>query len=80
MQIPNGIILAAGDRVKITITEIFVGPWNGWAEVEFYGVKDLELINQLMWREGKNNLIGILSFTNITCLCVHFTFDFILVA
>ena len=52
-QIPNGIVLAKGSTVKITALEIFSQYNNGWTELEFYGLEDLDLINQLVWKAGE---------------------------
>ena len=56
IQIPDGILVAAGTTIKIQTVEYFsYNGWNGWAEIELYGVEDLELINQIVWKDGENN-------------------------
>ena len=39
--------------MKITAIEVFTRYNAGWGEIEFYGVEDLEVINQLFWISGK---------------------------
>ena len=56
IQIPDGILVAAGTTIKIQTVEYFsYNGYNGWAEIELYGVEDLELINQIVWKDGENN-------------------------
>ena len=52
---PGGIVLSARSTVKITLLEVFTLSYNGWSEIEFYGVDDMELLNQLIWKKGKND-------------------------
>ena len=40
--------------VKIEAVEIFTQYNIGYREVEFYGLEDLELLNQIMWRQSKS--------------------------
>ena len=55
IQIPDGILVAAGTTIKIQTVEYFTyNGYNGWAEIEFYGVEDPELINQLVWKDGED--------------------------
>ena len=42
--------------MKITKLEIFTLWNNGWTELEFHGVEDRELINQLVWKEGEEEM------------------------
>jgi hypothetical protein len=52
-QIPDGILVAKGTTIKIQTVEYFTyNGYNGWAEIELYGVEDPELINQLIWKHG----------------------------
>ena len=43
--------------MKIKVIEAFNEAYNGWLEVEFYGLEDLELLNQLPWKMGDNNAL-----------------------
>ena len=52
-QIPNGIVLAKGSTIKITVLEIYSQWNNGWIEQEYYGLEDLDVINQLVWKAGE---------------------------
>ena len=54
---PGGIVLSARSTVKITLLEVFTLSYNGWSEIEFYGVDDMELLNHLIWKKGKNDTI-----------------------
>jgi hypothetical protein len=54
LKFPNGVILGKGATVKIEVVEIFTQYNAGWREVEFYGLEDLELLNQLVWSTGKD--------------------------
>ena len=39
----------------MTVTIIAGGTVTiGWAEIQYYGIEDLEYLNQLMWKPGKN--------------------------
>ena len=49
---PGGIVLSAGASVKITLLEVFQLSYNGWSEIEFYGIEEMELLNQLIWKKG----------------------------
>ena len=52
-QVPGGIVLSQGATVKITLLEVYRLSYNGWLEIEFHGVDNVVLLNQLLWRKGK---------------------------
>ena len=58
-KIPNGIVLAAGTTVKIKTIQIFTVVNNGWKEVEFYGLEEIELLNSLIWKSGEDKVFTI---------------------
>ena len=51
-QVPNGIVLTAGNTVKIYAVEIYTQYNIGYKEVEFYGLEDIELLNQIVWKQS----------------------------
>ena len=51
-QVPNGIVLSAGNTVKIYAVEIYTQYNIGYKEVEFYGLEDIELLNQIVWKQS----------------------------
>ena len=54
-QIPNGgIILQTGYSMKIVVLEYHWKGWNGWQEIEFYGIEETEMIDQLIWKAGNS--------------------------
>ena len=53
LKVPGGIVLSQGATVKITLLEVFLLSYNGWLEIEFFGIEDLELLNQLLWKKGE---------------------------
>ena len=56
-KVPNGNLLAKGSTVKITSLEYFAyNGYNGWAEIEFYGVEDAPDVQQIIWKEGKDDV------------------------
>ena len=51
-KIPGGIVLSEGSTIKITALEIYSQWNNGWKEIELFGLVDLDLLYQLVWKTG----------------------------
>ena len=48
------MVLAKGSGVKIQGSEYYLyNGYNGWQEIEFYGVDDPELVKQLVLEKGE---------------------------
>ena len=48
------MVLAKGSGVKIQGSEYYLyNGYNGWQEIEFYGVDDPELVKQLVLKKGE---------------------------
>ena len=52
IKVPGGIVLSKGSPVKILTLEVFGHANNGWSELEFFGIEDLEMVNRLVWKSG----------------------------
>ena len=40
--------------MKIVVLEYHWKGWNGWQEIEFYGIEDTDMLDQLIWKAGNN--------------------------
>ena len=48
------MVLAKGSGVKIQGSEYYLyNGYNGWQEIEFYGVDDPEIVKQLVLKKGE---------------------------
>ena len=48
-------MIAAGTPIKFLSTEYYqYNGYNGWTEIEFYGVEDPGMMNQLVRKSGEN--------------------------
>ena len=38
--------------VRVTLLEAYALSYNGWSEIEFHGLEDMDLLQQMIWKKG----------------------------